>query len=51
MTRSSCIREAITQYLSHDSNSIADAVADLGQPKEIDKLFAGFQRFLDEPAR
>ncbi|MEB3208953.1 MAG: type I restriction-modification enzyme R subunit C-terminal domain-containing protein [Synechococcus sp.] len=32
-------------------HSIADAVADLGQPEEIGQLFAGFQRFLYEPAR
>jgi type I restriction enzyme R subunit len=27
-------------------NSIADAVADLGKPEEIGKVFAGFQRYL-----
>jgi type I restriction enzyme R subunit len=27
-------------------NSIADAVADLGKPDEIGKVFAGFQRYL-----
>ena len=27
-------------------NSIADAVADLGKPEEIGKIFAGFQRYL-----
>src|ERR1700756_340235 len=27
-------------------NSIADAVADLGRPEEISKVFVGFQRFL-----
>jgi type I restriction enzyme R subunit len=27
-------------------NSIADAVADLGEPEEINKVFVGFQRFL-----
>jgi type I restriction enzyme R subunit len=27
-------------------NSIQDAVADLGKPEEIGKVFAGFQRFL-----
>jgi type I restriction enzyme, R subunit len=27
-------------------NSIADAVADLGQPEEIGRVFAGFQRYL-----
>jgi len=29
-------------------NSIADAVADLGTPEEIGRLFAGFQRYLYE---
>ena len=28
------------------SNSIADAVADLGRPEEIGKVFAGFQKYL-----
>jgi type I restriction enzyme R subunit len=32
-------------------NSIADAVADLGKPEEINQLFAGFQRYLYEPAK
>jgi type I restriction enzyme R subunit len=32
----------------HDS--IADAVADLGKPKEIGDLFAGFQKYLYQPA-
>jgi type I restriction enzyme R subunit len=27
-------------------NALADAVADLGQPEEINKLFAGFQQYL-----
>jgi type I restriction enzyme R subunit len=31
-------------------NSIADAVADLGRPEEIGKVFAGFQRFLYQEA-
>jgi type I restriction enzyme R subunit len=31
----------------HDS--IADAVADLGKPEEIGKVFAGFQRYLYQP--
>jgi len=30
------------------SNSIADAVADLGRPEEISKAFVGFQRYLYE---
>jgi len=30
------------------NNAIADAVADLGRPEEIGKLFAGFQRYLYE---
>ena len=29
-------------------NSIADAVADLGRPEEIGKIFAGFQKYLYE---
>lgn len=33
----------------HDS--IADAIADLGRPDEIGRMFAGFQRFLyQQPA-
>ena len=31
-------------------NSIADAVADLGRPEEIGKVFAGFQKYLYQPA-
>ena len=31
-------------------DSIADAVADLGQPEEIGRVFAGFQKFLYQPA-
>jgi len=31
------------------SNSIADAVADLGKPEEINKVFVGFQKYLYEP--
>ena len=27
-------------------NSIADAVADLGEPESIGRVFSGFQRFL-----
>ena len=27
-------------------NSIADAVADLGKPEEIGRVFAGFQKYL-----
>lgn len=30
-------------------NSIADAVADLGRPEEIGKIFVGFQKYLYEP--
>ncbi len=30
-------------------NSLADAVADLGAPEEIGRVFAGFQKFLYEP--
>jgi type I restriction enzyme R subunit len=31
-------------------NSIADAVADLGRPEEINKVFVGFQKFLYQEA-
>ena len=31
-------------------NSISDAVADLGKPEEISRVFAGFQKFLYEQA-
>jgi type I restriction enzyme R subunit len=31
-------------------NSIADAIAALGRPEEIGKVFAGFQKFLYQPA-
>ncbi len=32
-------------------NSIADAIADLGRPEEIGKVFSGFQKYLyDQPA-
>jgi len=27
-------------------NAIADAVADLGEPEEIGKVFSGFQKYL-----
>ncbi|MBI5672310.1 MAG: DEAD/DEAH box helicase family protein [Nitrospirae bacterium] len=30
-------------------NAIADAVADLGQPEEISKVFVGFQQYLYQP--
>ena len=31
-------------------NSIADAIADLGKPEEISKVFAGFQKYLYQPS-
>jgi type I restriction enzyme R subunit len=31
------------------NNSIADAVADLGEPGEIGSVFAGFQKYLYQP--
>ena len=31
-------------------NSIADAVADLGKPEDINKTFVGFQRYLYQQA-
>ena len=44
-------REKLTPLLRlkyHDS--IADAVADLGKPEEIGKVFSGFQKFLYQEA-
>lgn len=32
------------------SNSISDAIADLGQPEEIRRVFVGFQKYLYERA-
>jgi type I restriction enzyme, R subunit len=32
------------------SDSIADAIADLGRPEDISKVFVGFQKYLYEPA-
>jgi type I restriction enzyme R subunit len=31
------------------SNSISDAIADLGRPEEISKVFVGFQKYLYQP--
>jgi type I restriction enzyme R subunit len=31
------------------SNSIADAIADLGKPEEISQVFVGFQKYLYQP--
>lgn len=31
------------------NNAIADAIADLGKPEEIGKVFTGFQKHLYEP--
>ena len=32
------------------SNSISDAIADLGKPEEISKVFVGFQKYLYQAA-
>jgi type I restriction enzyme, R subunit len=32
------------------SNFISDAIADLGKPEEINKVFVGFQKYLYQPA-
>ncbi len=40
-------REKLTPLLKLKyRNAIADAVADLGRPEEIGRLFAGFQKYL-----
>ncbi len=31
------------------SNSISDAIADLGRPEDISKVFVGFQKYLYQP--
>jgi type I restriction enzyme R subunit len=44
-------QEKLTPLLRLKYNdSIADAVADLGKPDEIGKMFAGFQRYLYQPS-
>jgi type I restriction enzyme, R subunit len=30
-------------------DSISDAIADLGKPEEINKVFVGFQKYLYQP--
>jgi type I restriction enzyme R subunit len=32
------------------SDSIADAIADLGKPEDISRVFVGFQQYLYEPS-
>ena len=32
------------------NNAIADAVADLGKPEELGRIFTGFQKYLYEEA-
>jgi hypothetical protein len=40
-------RKAVTPLLRLKyNNAIADAVADLGKPEEIGKVFTGFQKYL-----
>jgi type I restriction enzyme R subunit len=44
-------KEELTSLLRlRYQNSIADAVADLGRPEDTGQVFAGFQRFLYQPA-
>jgi hypothetical protein len=49
-------RRGRPQYSQHRTNalvkyrnSIADAVANLGKPEEISKVFVGFQKYLYQP--
>ena len=44
-------REKLSPLLKLKYHALADAVADLGRPEEIGKLFAGFQRFLYQKER
>lgn len=43
-------KEKLSPLLKLKYHAIADAVADLGKPEEIGKVFAGFQRYLYEGA-
>ncbi len=43
-------QEKLTPLLRLKYHMIADAVTDLGQPEEIGKAFAGFQRYLYQPS-
>ena len=44
-------KEKLSPLLKLKYHALADAVADLGRPEEIGKLFAGFQRFLYQKER
>ena len=39
-------KEKLPPLLKLKYHAIADAVADLGKPEEIGKVFAGFQKYL-----
>jgi type I restriction enzyme R subunit len=41
-------QEKLTPLLKLKYNSIADALADLGRPDDIGRVFAGFQKYLYE---
>jgi type I restriction enzyme, R subunit len=43
-------QEKLPPLLRLKYDSIADAVADLGKPEEIGKVFAGFQKYLYQQA-
>jgi len=42
-------REKLTPLLHLKYHSIPDAIADLGKPEDISKVFVGFQKFLYQP--
>ena len=44
-------KEKLSPLRNLKYNALADAVADLGKPEEIGKVFAGFQRFLYQEER
>jgi type I restriction enzyme R subunit len=43
-------RDKLTPLLHLKYHSISDAIADLGQPEDISKVFVGFQKYLYQPA-
>jgi type I restriction enzyme R subunit len=43
-------QEKLTPLLRLRYSALADAVADLGRPEEISKVFVGFQKYLYQTA-
>jgi len=51
-SRSACRNPTRKSYrpCKSNNNAIADAVAELGRPEEIGRIFAGFQKYLYQEA-